>query len=89
MFKKIVVTLFILCSSSYAIDDLQYHSDKENSFSKILSYKKIQLQENISLKLNLPCMLILVDDRFQTDEPEYLLKTKNPDKVFLSLSYTF
>jgi len=89
MFKRIIIMLFILCISSYAKDDLQYHSDKKSSLSKLLSYKKVQLHDNLALDLNLPCMLVLVDDRFQEDEPEYLLKTQSPDKVFVTLTYKF
>ena len=89
MLKKIITTLFILIVSSYAGDDLQYHNDKKTSLSELLSSKKIQLQNDLFLSLNLSTVLFLVDDSFHLNIPKYLEKTENPDKVFVTLFYKF
>lgn len=89
MFKRIIITLLILITSSYAVDDLQYHSDKQNTLSTLLSYKDSQLDDNLYLNLDLSSMLVLVDDGFELDTPSYALKTTNPDQVFVTLTYKF
>lgn len=89
MLKRIIITLLILIVSSYAGDDLQYHNDKKNSLPKFLSYKQIQLKDDLFLSLDLSTVLFLVDDSFEVDEPSYLVKNENPDKVFVTLSYKF
>ncbi|PHR57892.1 MAG: hypothetical protein COA44_05345 [Arcobacter sp.] len=89
MLKRIIISLFILTISSYAGDDLQYHNDTKTSLTQLLSYKKIQVQDNLTLSLDLSSVLFLVDDSFQSEESKYLEKTQAPDKVFVTLSYKF
>jgi len=81
--------MFILSTFAYSGDDLHYVNENKTALSQLLSYKKMQLQENVFLSFDLSCVLALVDERFEADTPAYLLQTQNPDTVFLTLSYKF
>ncbi|HIC44885.1 MAG TPA: hypothetical protein EYO73_11615 [Sulfurimonas sp.] len=89
MIKRILIILLFLTLSTYGFDDLQYNSDQKSSLEKLLSYKQIQLQDNLFLNLDLFSLFLLVDDSSEAEEPDYLLNGKNPDKTFLTLSYKF